>query len=219
MQERRKFLKLILGFLTVTTLQFTPFFSMIKRAFAKVKRVILPKGTKVETLRTKNPAELDTTNLEVTPLKDFETMGETNHKVDLNRWRLQVTGQVRRPLTLSYSEVKALPAVKRKVLLICPGVFAQYGDWKGISMANLLKKAEIDQGVTHVTISGPETAFEKVERFPIKEVLEEKVFLAYEVNGETLPEKHGFPLRVVAEDHYGSQWVKYAYKVNVGGSQ
>lgn len=38
---------------------------------------------------------------------------------------------------------------------------------------------------------------------------------AYEVNGEPLPRKHGFPLRIVAEDRYGSEWVKYVYKVTV----
>jgi DMSO/TMAO reductase YedYZ molybdopterin-dependent catalytic subunit len=39
------------------------------------------------------------------------------------------------------------------------------------------------------------------------------VFLAYSVNDRVLPQKHGFPLRVVAEDHYGGSWVKYVYKV------
>lgn len=39
------------------------------------------------------------------------------------------------------------------------------------------------------------------------------MFLAYQVNGETLPVKHGYPLRLVAEGVYGSEWVKYVYKV------
>ena len=43
----------------------------------------------------------------------------------------------------------------------------------------------------------------------------EHFFLAYGVNGKTLPKKHGFPLRVVAEGYYGSDWVKYVYKVSV----
>lgn len=30
---------------------------------------------------------------------------------------------------------------------------------------------------------------------------------------QTLPSKHGLPLRVVAEGHWGSEWVKYVYKV------
>jgi sulfoxide reductase catalytic subunit YedY len=35
------------------------------------------------------------------------------------------------------------------------------------------------------------------------------------VNGETLPRKHGFPLRLVYEDAYGSEWVKYVKEVVV----
>ncbi len=40
-----------------------------------------------------------------------------------------------------------------------------------------------------------------------------KIFLAYEVNGQVLPRKHGFPCRVVAEDHYGSVWVKFVHQI------
>jgi DMSO/TMAO reductase YedYZ molybdopterin-dependent catalytic subunit len=43
----------------------------------------------------------------------------------------------------------------------------------------------------------------------LKIIQQKKVFLAYRVNGVTLPRKHGFPLRLVYEDEYGSSWVKY----------
>ena len=33
------------------------------------------------------------------------------------------------------------------------------------------------------------------------------------MNGQSLPQKHGFPLRLVAPDRYGSDWIKYVYKV------
>jgi sulfoxide reductase catalytic subunit YedY len=38
---------------------------------------------------------------------------------------------------------------------------------------------------------------------------QKKIFLAYRVNGQELPKKHGFPLRLVYEDAYGSEWIKY----------
>ena len=215
MEQRRQFLKILLGFFSLIALTFSPFFSLIRRAYSEAKRVILPKGTKVESLIGKVPKELDTRNLEVTPLEDFQTMGLDDYEVDLDKWRLQVTGRVKMPLQLTYSELKTLPEVRRNVLLICPGFFALNGDWKGISVAELLKRAGADKGATNVKFSGPEVAYEKMEEFPIEEVLNEKVFLAYEVNGKTLPRKHGFPLRVVADDHYGGTWVKYVYKVTV----
>ncbi|MCF8063883.1 MAG: molybdopterin-dependent oxidoreductase, partial [Desulfarculaceae bacterium] len=55
----------------------------------------------------------------------------------------------------------------------------------------------------------------KVEHFFLREVLANEVFLAYQVNGRDLPRKHGFPLRVVAGEHYGDDWVKYVARVTV----
>lgn len=216
-QKRRQFIKIILGSLSATAMGLNPLFSLLRSAWATAKRIILPKGTRVETLRSKNPRNLDTRNLDVTPLDEFGTMGETDYEADPDTWRLHVTGRVRRPLDLSYAEMRDLPAVRRKVLLICPGFFALYGDWKGISMDSLLQRAGVEKDATHVVFAGPERPVNKVERFPMEEVRNGKIFLAYEVNWETLPKKHGFPLRLVAEDHYGDQWVKYVYWMSVEG--
>ena len=142
-------------------------------------------------------------------------MGATDFEVNVDDWRLEVTGHLKIPLTLTYSQILTLPSIERNVLLICPGFFANHGRWKGISLGELLKKAKMDKGVTHVTVSGAQGEHEKVERFPIEDILSNKVFLAYGVNGETLPKKHGFPLRVVAEDYYGDDWVKYVFKVTL----
>lgn len=218
-QKRRQFMKTTLGLLSAAAVGMSPFFSLIRGVYAKAKRIILPKETKMESLSSKNPRDLDTRNLKATPIEEFGTMGETDYEADLDKWRLHVTGRVKNPLKLSYAEIKELPVIRRKVLLICPGVFALHGDWEGISMARLLQRAGLEKDATHVVFSGPEKAFEKKEKFPIQEVLNEKVFLAHGVNGETLPRKHGFPLRLVAEDHYGGQWVKYVYKMTVEGPE
>jgi DMSO/TMAO reductase YedYZ molybdopterin-dependent catalytic subunit len=72
-----------------------------------------------------------------------------------------------------------------------------------------------EENVTHVTVQGPRGAIEKVERFPLQDILSNKVFLAYEVNGQNLPQKHGFPLRIVAEGYYGDDWVKYVDAITI----
>ena len=76
-----------------------------------------------------------------------------------------------------------------------------------------LNLARMKADTTHISASGPEGPYEKAEQFPIADVRSNKVFLAYAVNGEKLPQQHGFPLRIVAEDYYGSDWVKYVYKI------
>ena len=215
MEKRRQFLKFLVGGVAFVGTGLGSLFSMAKWVLAETGKIILPKGTPKESLIDKNPAELDARNLEVTPLENFGTMGLTDHAISLEKWALEVDGHVKRPLRLTYEEMKKLPSVERNVLMICPGFFANHGAWKGLSLGALLKVAEAEDGVTHVTVRGPEGKYEKSQRYPVEDILSNKVFLAYEVNGEPLPQRHGFPLRAVAEGYYGSDWVKYVYKISV----
>ncbi len=209
MEKRRHFIKQIAWLAAGIHFLLNPFLSLVQTVYAQTRKLILPKGTDRSTLKSQNPRALDTTNLDVTPLAEFDTMGQTDHRADIRAWRLNISGQVQTPLDLSYDEVKALPSIERNVLLICPGFFANHGRWLGVSMKLLLEKVRPEQGVTHVTFTGPRGDSEKTERFPLADVRAERVFLAYAVNGRPLPEKHGYPLRVVAEGYYGDDWVKY----------
>jgi DMSO/TMAO reductase YedYZ molybdopterin-dependent catalytic subunit len=192
----------------------TPLRSMLRFVAAEIKKRILPKGTDRRSLINQDPASLDPRNLDLTPLKDFGTMGLSDHQVNLSQWRLTVEGDVGTPLRLAYEQVLAMPGIERDVLLICPGVFANYGRWKGVSLKELMKRSDVRKGATHVTFYGPEGIYQKTERFTLDEVMKDKLFLAYGVNGEILPVRNGFPLRLVAEDHYGYQWVKYVDKIS-----
>jgi len=213
MKTRRQFIKYAIEFFIGLGAFFSIIGSRLAKAYAQTKRILLPKGTDLSTLSSKNPAELDTRNLEVRPLEDFDTMGQINYKVDLKSWRLILEGNVAAPTRLTYERLIELPSTERKVLLICPGIFANHGNWKGVSLMTVLNLARMKDDTTHISVSGPQGSYEKVEKFPIADVRSDKVFLAYGVNGEKLPQKHGFPLRIVAEDYYGNDWVKYVYRI------
>ena len=183
--------------------------SGLKLVYAEAQKLVLPKGTRMDSLVTKDPAKLDARNLETTPLNEFGTMGQSTFPVSLDHWRLEVTGAVEKPMAFKYGELAQRLMIERNVLLICPGFFAQNGRWKGISAAELLAEAKLKPGVTHVAFSGPKGFNHKTEQFPLEDIRSGRVFLAWQVNGEPLPQKHGFPLRVVAEGYYGARWVKY----------
>ena len=218
MHNRRQFIKTIIGFVSGIGLVLGPVANGVQAFFLKAKKIILPKGTRMDILINKNPANLDTRNLDLTPVEAFETMGLNHHQVNLNNWRLEIGGHVRRSQKLTYREILEMPSIEKNVLIICPGVFAYHAHWKGISVTRLLETAQMVSGVTHVFFSGPEGTYEKTERFPIEHILSNKVFLAYNVNGRVLPKKHGFPLRVVAQDYYGGDWVKYVYRITANKS-
>lgn len=213
MNTRRQFIQKTLTWFTAIGVFFNPVFCGIKSAYAKAKRILVPRGTEMKSLIRENPAELDTRDLDVIPLTDFETMGDTEHEINLEQWRLEITGKLKKPIKLSYSQILELPVIERKILMICPGFFSNHGLWKGISIWNLLEMAGAREGITHVSLRGDGRYIEKVDQFNIEDVRSNKVFLAYQVNGKVLPQKHGYPLRAVAEGKYGSTWTKYVNKV------
>lgn len=213
MSTRRSFLKrLVAGALGLGLLH-APSARYAERAWAADAKTVVPKGTPWTDLRNRIPKELDTSELDLTPLQEFGTMGLDDQETDLQQWRLIVDGEVQEPLSLTYAEVHDLPTLERRILMICPGFFANHGLWKGVSLKEIASRGRAKPGITHVTFRGPAGNYEKSLRVPLDDALAERVFLAYGVNGEPLPRKHGFPLRVVAEGYYGYEWVKYVYKV------
>ncbi|MCL5125053.1 MAG: molybdopterin-dependent oxidoreductase [Deltaproteobacteria bacterium] len=182
---------------------------------AQSERKMASKDVDYSDLKNQNPKDVDVNNLKITFLNDFGTMGLEDYSPQIADWRFLVDGHVQRDLKITYEELLALNFIERPVLLICPGFFANHGIWKGVSVKTLFKLASPKEGATHVTFRGPEGNYGKVTRVPIDEAMADKVFVAYQVNGEKLPQKNGFPLRLVAEGYYGYDWVKYVYKMTV----
>jgi len=186
-------------------------FHPLSISWAKARQ-LLPKGFSKSQLKDMNPAEIDSRNLEIDPLEKFETMGPTDVAIDSKTYRLKVTGKVGNPLSLSYDQILKYPSLTETVLLICPGFFANNGSWTGVNLKSLLEEAQIEKEAQYIDVVG---ASEKRVRIPLKALDQKRIFLAYRVNGETLPPKHGFPLRLVYKDAYGSDWVKYVDEIVV----
>jgi DMSO/TMAO reductase YedYZ molybdopterin-dependent catalytic subunit len=159
-----------------------------------------------------NPAEIDNRNLEIDPLNLFGTMGPTNILVDMETYQLKIVGKVTRPLSLTYDRILKFPAVTENVLLICPGFFANNGRWTGVHLRVLLQESQIKNEAEYIDIKGGQG---KVVRISREDIYRKKIFLAYRVNDEPLPRRHGYPLRLVFEDAYGYDWVKFVDEIFV----
>ena len=68
MKNRRQFIKVMAGFLTSNFLLLNPFSSLVRSAYSKARKILLPKDTTRESLVQKNPASLDARNMPETPL-------------------------------------------------------------------------------------------------------------------------------------------------------
>lgn len=212
---RRNLIKHILSIAAGLMILFSQIGGGFRLLWAATKRRVLERGTPMSKLMHANPARVDISNLETTPIDNFDVMGETTFTVDLEEWRLSIEGEVENPLQLSYRELISRPVIERNVLLVCPGFFAYNGLWKGFSVSDLLKEAGIKPEATTVSFSGSSGFRKKTKRYPLEEVLNDSIFIAYGVNGQQLPQRHGFPMRLVAEDHKGRRWIKYLNRVKV----
>ena len=183
----------------------------VSTLWAQTKK-ILPKGFEREELKNMNPAEIDNRNLDIDPLGKFGTMGPTDVALDAKTYRLTIRGAVSQPLSLSYDQILKFPSLTETVLLICPGFFANNGRWTGVSFKALLEEAQVKKEAKYLDVKG---AYDKTVRISLKEIDRKRIFLAYSVNRQTLPQKHGFPVRLVYEDAYGYDWVKYVDEVVV----
>jgi DMSO/TMAO reductase YedYZ molybdopterin-dependent catalytic subunit len=85
-----------------------------------------------------------------------------------------------------------------------------------VNLKSLIKEAQVKKETQYVDING---ANGKGVRIPLKMLDQKRIFLVYRVNGEALPQKHGFPSRLVYEDVYGSDWVKYVDEIVVSRAE
>ena len=143
-------------------------------------------------LRYSNPADIDNSNLPITPTDKLGVTGWAPEEVDISEYRLTVEGLVETPLSLTYNDILAYPAVTEVVLLICPDAFVDNAEWTGVPVTTILTEARIKPEASQIT-------FYAMDRYrvvkSVEEVQKEGVFLAHTVNGQILPIKHGYPVR------------------------
>ncbi len=157
-------------------------------------------------------------------------------EVDLAGWKLSVDGEVERPLTLTMDDLKKLPRVELVGVLECAGngralyeppvpgaqwVYGSVGNgrWAGVRLADVLAKAGVKASGKNVLMDGADQALGTMPKFqrqlPLRKALNRDTLLAYEMNGQPLPQQHGFPLRVVPAGWAGDSWTKWLTKLTV----
>jgi len=158
-------------------------------------------------------------------------------RIDPATWRLEVTGLVRNPLSLSLDEVGGLPKIEAVHVLECAGngrglmplpntSGTQWGRgavgnarWRGVPLADLLRRAEPGFDARHVWFEAADEApMPDVPRFvrsvPIEKAMHD-VLLADRMNGAPLPTLHGGPLRAIVPGWYGMASTKWVTRVRL----
>jgi DMSO/TMAO reductase YedYZ molybdopterin-dependent catalytic subunit len=156
--------------------------------------------------------------------------------IKLSSWKLSIEGLVEHNLTLTFEDIRRLPKVEVANTLECSGnsrslleekasgnpwTIGGVGNaiWGGIWLRDLLDKAEPRKGARHVSFEGLDTplgsaGIKFIRSIPLEKAID-STLLAYEMNGQPLPLKHGYPLRALALGWTGANCVKWLHKITV----
>jgi DMSO/TMAO reductase YedYZ molybdopterin-dependent catalytic subunit len=133
--------------------------------------------------------------------------------IDLNTFRLEVTGLVDSSYSLTWKEIQSMPSyITDTIIMYCVEGWEVWGDWEGISLYDLVSRAHLQTGAEYILftcVDGYSTAL------PISDLINTFAILAYRVNGYPLKEHDGFPLRLIAFGKYGYKWAKWVTKLEV----
>jgi DMSO/TMAO reductase YedYZ molybdopterin-dependent catalytic subunit len=135
-------------------------------------------------------------------------MNDNPAPLDLAAWRLRIVGLVDRPLALGHDDLRADAAMVATV--DCTGGVYATREWSGLSLGALLDAAGVADEARlawFVSVTG--------HRWPLPIDEARRALLATHVGGEPLAHEHGFPLRLVAPERRGFQWVKWLDTIEI----
>ncbi len=150
---------------------------------------------------------------EVTPVPQFYINSkDTTEPLQLAEdWTLRVTGLVRTPLTLTYAQLLAMSPTNLYATMRCvdnpvDGHLMSTALWTGVRIAEVLALA---QPLAHAKT----IVFHAVDQFdeplPLADLALDAALLTYAMNGETLTQSHGAPVRALLPGWYGFRNIKW----------
>ena len=135
-----------------------------------------------------------------------------------------VEGLVDKPLLLSLDDLRAMPSRTQITRHDCVEGWSCIGEWTGVPLAHVLGMAAPKERARYVMFfcADPMEGHDDpknprgpyyYESLDLTEATHPQTILAYRMNGETLPIKHGAPIRLRAERQLGYKMAKYVMRV------
>ena len=127
----------------------------------------------------------------------------------LTDWTLRIHGHVENPVTLRWTDFRALPTFSDTSDFHCVTTWSQFDmRWEGVAFFTLADLVKPRSSATHVYFRAYDgyTTNNRLES-----LLDDDVLVAHSWNGAPLTREHGGPARVVVPKLYawkGAKWVK-----------
>jgi DMSO/TMAO reductase YedYZ molybdopterin-dependent catalytic subunit len=171
----------------------------------------------------------------ITPKDQFFTTQHYGHpKVDVATYKLQISGLVDRPLTLSLDDLRKMGNTELVAGFECSGNrgplqgLSSNARWTGVPLKTVLDKAGVKAQAREFVFFGTDRGEEDVEwrtqTFKVQQqfgralnrekALSPEPMLAYALNGEPLTLHQGLPVRLLVPGWYGVNNVKWLSEIH-----
>ena len=178
----------------------------------------------------------------ITPVEKFYIRNHFDAPaIDLGKWRVEVKGLVKKPLSLSLDDLAKMKQTTVEAVLQCagngrglftprvPGVQWRWGamgnaEWTGVRLADVIAAAGAAKEAQHVLLQGAEKpTLDKTPAFirglPLGKALHPDTLIALKMNGKPLAPLHGFPARLVVPGWVGDDWVKWLARIELSAEE
>jgi DMSO/TMAO reductase YedYZ molybdopterin-dependent catalytic subunit len=138
-------------------------------------------------------------------------------EVDRGLWRLELSGLVERPHTYGFEELAGLASSSQIQTLECisngvGGGLMSNALWRGVPLATLLSKARPRADARFVLMHAADGYLHQLS---LGRAMKPSTMVAYEMNGQPLPHRHGYPARILVPGTYGEVNVKWVDRIEV----
>ena len=126
-------------------------------------------------------------------------------------WQLKVGGLVRRPLSFSLDDIRALPQRTQITRHDCVEGWSAIGEWTGPQLSILLEQAGLREEAKFVVFRCADnlSGSDYYESVDMIDAFHPQTIVAHMLNGEPLPIRNGAPLRMRIERQLGYKHAKY----------
>ena len=209
--------------------------------FAQAASAAQPFGKSNLIIRSTRPPDFETPvallDSFITPIEHFYVRSHMPiPTVDAASFALKIGGEVNAAMSVSLDELKKMPAVTVTTTLECAGNGRGFFEpavagiqWQkgavgtarftGVRMSEILKKAGVKTGALNVEMHAadrpPGTMPAFVRQVPMAKAMHADTILAWDMNGQPIPQVHGAPLRAIIPGWEGAYSVKWVNQLNV----
>ena len=148
--------------------------------------------------------------------KDFPTYFVSKHvpvwdPAARGPWRLEVSGAVRTPLSLSLDDLTRMPHITQKVDHFCVEGWNARAEWTGVRLSDIARAAGLTGDAGYVDFQSFDDGYH--ESWDIDSALHPQTLVAYGMDGRMLGVQHGAPARIHSPIKLGYKNTKYLTKI------